>query len=500
MYSLTLYRIKQNILQNYLCGDSETMSKSIKSLSTMSEGSNADNTSVAERCVVNDKLTRIETMEIEELKKELKKRRLKITGEKKVLQDRLKAFIALEIEHGEDEEEKEDEERGMFEIAVGGESENEHVSAFRDVLESMNTFSGDDMVDVQIWLFEFEQMCDLHNWTDTQRLIYAKELLRGSAKSFIEHEEYCTSWKKMKKMLSMQFKEKMDVYKVHKELLNRIKNKDVCTKEEYTPLNIVPNERGYFNVGRTEEPPRREYWFRNLHQTVERVVPSLSERAAERKRRNQELLNATENREFLFDTYHVDYFGPLPPSRQNYEYVFIVFDDFSKYVWLYPTRSVNITEIIVHLKRQSSNFGNPRVIISNAETASVANTFHNYCTAEHIQHIWSSGGIRWANDQIIRIKRLLILLLRRLSAQTPSEWHKHLETAQKYLNAIPSSSTNISPFQTVFGTEMRMQGDSQIWQMIVEEQSNLFREERSHVQLETRIRLSRIQALGRWRS
>jgi hypothetical protein len=38
------------------------------------------------------------------LKEELKKGQLR-TGKKKELQNRLRAFIALEIEHGEDEEE-----------------------------------------------------------------------------------------------------------------------------------------------------------------------------------------------------------------------------------------------------------------------------------------------------------------------------------------------------------------------------------------------------------
>lgn len=49
------------------------------------------------------------------MKDELKKRILKTTGKKKELQDRLRAFIALEIEHGEDEEDKE---RDVFETRV----------------------------------------------------------------------------------------------------------------------------------------------------------------------------------------------------------------------------------------------------------------------------------------------------------------------------------------------------------------------------------------------
>jgi AMMECR1 domain-containing protein len=83
----------------------------------MPEGSNPDNmiVDIEEGCIVNDKLTRIATMKVAELEDELKKRKLKTSDNKKVLQDRLKAFIDLETEHGEDEEndreEDEEEER-----------------------------------------------------------------------------------------------------------------------------------------------------------------------------------------------------------------------------------------------------------------------------------------------------------------------------------------------------------------------------------------------------
>jgi hypothetical protein len=43
------------------------------------------------------------------LKDELKRRKLRTTGKKKEVQCRLRAFIALVIEHGEEEEEDEEE-------------------------------------------------------------------------------------------------------------------------------------------------------------------------------------------------------------------------------------------------------------------------------------------------------------------------------------------------------------------------------------------------------
>ena len=54
-----------------------------------------------------DRFRAIDSMKLFELKEELKKRKLKTSGVKKVLQDRLRAALMFEIEHGEDESEGE---------------------------------------------------------------------------------------------------------------------------------------------------------------------------------------------------------------------------------------------------------------------------------------------------------------------------------------------------------------------------------------------------------
>ena len=37
-------------------------------------------------------------------------------------------------------------------------------------------------MNIRNWLQEFEEMAEFCNWTDVQKIIYAKRLLRGSAK------------------------------------------------------------------------------------------------------------------------------------------------------------------------------------------------------------------------------------------------------------------------------------------------------------------------------
>ena len=125
----------------------------------------------------SDRLKAIDSMELVELKEELKKRKLKTSGDKKVLQDRLRAILAVEIEHGEDGSESECDE---------DEDEDEHdqkdveryschmrILTFEDVEESLSTFSGEYKEDVCYWLQEFEDIADFCKWSVAQKVVYA---------------------------------------------------------------------------------------------------------------------------------------------------------------------------------------------------------------------------------------------------------------------------------------------------------------------------------------
>ena len=158
------------------------------------------------------------------------------------------------------------------------------------------------------------------------------------------------------------------------------------------------------------------------------------------------MLNTIDKGELPFDTYHVDHIGPLPTTKKSYRHIFVVVDAFTKFVWLYPTKSTGSAEVISRLEKQSVCFGNPRRIISDRGTAFTAGTFEDYCSEEGIEHVRTTTGIPRANGQVKRVNRILIPLLTKLSAPTPGEWFKYLEKTQKYLNATPSRSTSVTPF------------------------------------------------------
>lgn len=139
-------------------------------------------------------------MKLSELKEELKKRNLKTSGSTSELILRLEdvwEWKEEDAERGSDIEEDTDESGSS--CNEDDESEREEARheqetrkrtsyrgpkttlSFRDVEESMSTYSGTDGVSIHSWLEEFEEMASLCCWEDVRKIVYAKRLLRGSA-------------------------------------------------------------------------------------------------------------------------------------------------------------------------------------------------------------------------------------------------------------------------------------------------------------------------------
>ncbi|KYQ50123.1 hypothetical protein ALC60_10816, partial [Trachymyrmex zeteki] len=92
------------------------------------------------------------------------------------------------------------------------------ICSFRDMEESIDTFSGDEGRNVMIWIKEFEDLAELCEWNAVQKTIYAKRLLQGSARLFVKADDCRKSWRTIKAALKSEFAPKVDSRAVHKEL------------------------------------------------------------------------------------------------------------------------------------------------------------------------------------------------------------------------------------------------------------------------------------------
>jgi len=261
------------------------------------------------------------------------------------------------------------------------------------------------------------------------------------------------------------------------------------------PIIRQVHERGHFACAKTEQLLKADYWFKDMHSKVEKAIQNcITCIMATKKTGKQEGLLHPINKEIPLDTYHIDHLGPMQTTQKKYQYIFAVLDAFTKFTWLYPTKSTGTAEVLNHLMKQAAVFGNPRRIISDRGTAFTSHDFKTYCTDEGIEHVQITTGTPRGNGQVERINRTLIALLTKLSAPQPSQWHKFVTRAQQYLNHVPIKSTGIAPFNLLFGTRMRLQEDPQIKEILETEQAIIFQEKRNQLRDEACKAIQKIQA------
>lgn len=103
---------------------------------------------------------------------------------------------------------------------------------FKDVQDALDSFSGDSGENVRRWISNFEEIAEMYEWTEVQKIIYAKRLLRGSAKVFANFEIKAVNWRKFKRSLIDEFSKTFNSKQGH-QILSQAKKKQNETYQAY---------------------------------------------------------------------------------------------------------------------------------------------------------------------------------------------------------------------------------------------------------------------------
>jgi len=139
-------------------------------------------------------------------------------------------------------------------------------------------------------------------------------------------------------------------------------------------------------------------------------------------------------------------------------HILVIVDGFPKYVWLYPTRSTGVDEVINCLDKQAVHFGNPYRIVSDRGTAFTSLVFKEYFESHNIQHLLKATGVPRGNGQVERLHKIVVPMLAKLSYESPLAWYKYVGRVQQIINSTEPRSTKITPFKLLTGVDMRLAG------------------------------------------
>lgn len=259
------------------------------------------------------------------------------------------------------------------------------------------------------------------------------------------------------------------------------------------------HEKGHICAAKVESLVKQEYDIVDLKRKVARVlancVPCI---LSSRKAGKQEgYYNPIEKLAIPLHTYHIDHLGPMPSTAKKYQYLFVVVDAFTKYMWIYPVKTVTASETIKKLEELKIMCGNPHRIVSDRGAAFTSGEFRKFCEEENIVHVLTTTGVPRGNGQVERANGIIVPVLTKLSIENPMQWYRHVSKLQRIINSTTSRSTKQTPFKLLFGVDMRNSEDVQLAKLIEEGLQAEFNCQRQELRMEAKKNIDAIQEENR---
>ena len=150
---------------------------------------------------------------------------------------------------------------------------------------------------------------------------------------------------------------------------------------------------------------------------------------------------------------NIDAMGPFPVTELGFQYILVVIDTFSRWVMLYPTRSLTAQECAWTLVQHFGLFGVAAEVLSDGgpqlDNATVRQTLELLGAQHNLSIAYSSeenGIVERENKEVLRYVQAFVYDTKR-----PAAWDETLPFVQRILNAEVVASTGVSPADIVFG-------------------------------------------------
>ncbi|GFS80609.1 hypothetical protein TNCV_3870301 [Trichonephila clavipes] len=157
------------------------------------------------------------------------------------------------------------------------------------------------------------------------------------------------------------------------------------------------------------------------------------------------------------------------------------------------TKSTDAAEVINRLENQRHVFGNPARIITDKGSAFTSSAFEDYCKKQNILHISITTGLPRSNGQIEKQNSTIISVLSKLTVDDPEKWYSHVPHMQEILNSTFQRSIKMTPFEILFGTKMKSCQDIEIVELLNDEITAQFQEQRDALRQDAKKQIYKVQ-------
>ena len=157
----------------------------------------------------------------------------------------------------------------------------------------------------------------------------------------------------------------------------------------------------------------------------------------------------------VLEKWSIDVMGPLPESSKGNKYLFVLLDQFSKWVEAKPVPRIGADPLIQWISETCSRLGLPREIVMDRGPDMESAAMKEYCDSIGVKRTFISPFHHQSNP-VERTNRTLLNMIRTYVNQDMKDWDLHLDKVLFAYRAATHESTKTSPFEALYGVPPRL--------------------------------------------
>ena len=218
-----------------------------------------------------------------------------------------------------------------------------------------------------------------------------------------------------------------------------------------------PPFAGHFGRVRTESELRKQWWWQDLHHTVEQVVATcdVCQRDRFKSRKDAAPYRGLEAR-FPWEVVTIDFlsgFTPAPKTRHTA--CCVICDRFSRMIHVTSCKDHCTARDTVQLVMRMvvAAHGCPRVILSDRGTQFDSTVWREFWAATDTRVAMATTHHPQTNGITERMNRTLLSMIRKYTQQVGSKWAELLPLFELAYNRSRHEQTRVTPFSVVYGED-----------------------------------------------
>ena len=222
-------------------------------------------------------------------------------------------------------------------------------------------------------------------------------------------------------------------------------------------------EAGHPGIKATKKIIKSRYFWEGMNKEIVAYVNScpVCQKVKASNVKPYGFLQSVDPPSFVFERISMDFMGPFPASgkgRLN-KYLFVVQDELSKWVEIFPMRTATARKVVECLVNNIfCRFGSPKSILSDNGSQFTSKIVKRMCTDWKIKHFFTSPYHPQPN-QTERVNRNLKAMLQAFVEENHHSWDEHLQEFALAIRTHVHQTTKVTPALLNLGRQIPLPVD-----------------------------------------